>query len=140
MSLFPETDCLYFSSLSSFHRELDHNFSGVLSRKRYFNLICFKMATNSLDQGPEQILSADSFININIDGSVKLRMDDSTDLGQSKPISVPGLLQKAAEIVPNVDALAVKREEKWIKWTYKEYLQGNDEVRYFRLFINCILF
>ena len=41
------------------------------------------------------------------------------------PISVPSLLEKAAKEAPEILALSVKRDEKWIKWTYKEYLQGN---------------
>ena len=42
------------------------------------------------------------------------------------PISVPSLLEKAAKEAPEILALSVKRDEKWIKWTYKEYLQGKN--------------
>ena len=75
-------------------------------------------------EGPEQLLDAQSFISTKIDGCVKFRTEENDELASKKPMSVPGLLEKAAQEAPDVVALAVKREEKWIKWTYKEYLQG----------------
>lgn len=76
-------------------------------------------------QGPDQILDADSYSTTKADGCIKLRMDVSdNDLSQLEPISVPGLLQKAAKESPDVTALTVKRDDQWIKWTYKEYLDG----------------
>lgn len=72
------------------------------------------------DQGPDQILDTESYISTSTDGCVKLRLQDSPEV---LPISVPSLLEKAAKEAPEVLALAVKREDKWIKWTYKEYLQ-----------------
>jgi len=72
------------------------------------------------DQGPDQILDTESYISTSTDGCVKLRLQDSPEI---LPISVPSLLEKAAKEAPEILALAVKREDKWIKWTYKEYLQ-----------------
>ena len=69
----------------------------------------------------DQILDTESYISTSIDGCVKLRLQDSPEI---LPISVPSLLEKAAKEAPEVLALSVKREDKWIKWTYKEYLQG----------------
>ena len=76
------------------------------------------------DQGPDQILDTESYISTSIDGCVKLRLQDSPEI---LPISVPSLLEKAAKEAPEVLALSVKREDKWIKWTYKEYLQGKEQ-------------
>ena len=76
------------------------------------------------DQGPDQILDTESYISTSTDGCVKLRLQDSPEI---LPISVPSLLEKAAKEAPEILALAVKREDKWIKWTYKEYLQGKKQ-------------
>ena len=46
------------------------------------------------------------------------------EYGSISSESVPGILIKAANEVPDVIALSVKRDEKWINWTYQEYLQG----------------
>ena len=73
--------------------------------------------------GPDQVLSSDHFTTTDIDGVVKLRLGED-EVGGLQPISVPGLLIKAADVAPDVTALAVKRDDKWVKWTYKEYLQG----------------
>jgi len=76
------------------------------------------------DQGPDQILDAESYISTLADGCVKLRSTaDSLTEDEVVPISVPSLLEKAAKEAPEILALSVKRDEKWIKWTYKEYLQ-----------------
>ena len=91
-------------------------YSSFLPTKIPFNMIS--------DQGPDQILDTESYISTSIDGCVKLRLQDSPEI---LPISVPSLLEKAAKEAPEVLALSVKREDKWIKWTYKEYLQGKKQ-------------
>ena len=80
---------------------------------------------NSDLAGPGQILEAESFLTTKKNGCVKLRVDKEDEVAGWNPISVPCLLEKAAKEAPDVVALAVKRDEKWVKWTYKEYLQGN---------------
>jgi len=78
------------------------------------------------DQGPDQIVDAESYISTSADGCVKLRSttaDSKIEQDEVVPISVPSLLEKAAKEAPEILALSVKRDEKWIKWTYKEYLQ-----------------
>ena len=92
------------------------SYSSFLPTKIPFNMIS--------DQGPDQILDTESYISTSIDGCVKLRLQDSPEI---LPISVPSLLEKAAKEAPEVLALSVKREDKWIKWTYKEYLQGKKQ-------------
>ena len=91
------------------------------------------------DQGPDQILDTESYISTSIDGCVKLRLEDSPEI---LPISVPSLLEKAAKEAPEVLALSVKREDKWIKWTYKEYLQGKEQkkiTQYLTVFSEALL-
>ena len=75
------------------------------------------------DEGPDNILEAEAYTATLADGCVKLRIDSSKE-DEVVPISVPSLLEKAVKEAPEVVALAVKRDDKWIKWTYKEYLQG----------------
>ena len=77
-------------------------------------------------QGPEQIFEADTLTTSEPDGSVLLRIEDNPDIGQLlEPISVPGLLIRAANMAPDITALAVKRDNQWMKWTYQQYLKGN---------------
>ena len=73
--------------------------------------------------GPDRVLPAEHLTTTESDGVVKLRMGED-EVGSLQPISVPGLLIKAANVAPNVIALGVKRDNKWVKWTYREYLQG----------------
>ena len=77
-------------------------------------------ATMISDQGPDQIFDCDQSTTTKAEGCVKI----DNDIADFKPESVPSLLQKAATEAPEIVALAVKRDDKWIKWTYKEYLQG----------------
>ena len=78
----------------------------------------------SNQEGPEQILDShgESFITTKADGCVKLDIIKDHNFAGMDPVSVPGLLAKAAEDAPDVVALAVKRDDQWTKWTYKEYL------------------
>ena len=73
-------------------------------------------------EGPNQVLESESFTTTKADGAVKLRTEND-DLNIT-PESIPGMLMKAAEDVPDVIALSVKRDDKWVNWTYQEYLQG----------------
>lgn len=75
-------------------------------------------------EGPNQVLESESFTTTKADGAVKLRTEND-DLNIT-PESIPGMLMKAAEDVPDVIALSVKRDEKWVNWTYQEYLQGTN--------------
>ena len=77
------------------------------------------------DQGPEQVLEShgDSIITTKADGCVKLDVNQDHEVAGWEAISVPGLLSKAVQAAPDVPALAVKRQDQWVKWTYKEYLQ-----------------
>ncbi|XP_054836873.1 long-chain-fatty-acid--CoA ligase ACSBG2 isoform X2 [Eublepharis macularius] len=54
------------------------------------------------------------------DGEVKLRMDDS-GIGCEPPIRIHELLQQAVQKYGDLNALAMKKEGKWTKLTFKEY-------------------
>ena len=73
--------------------------------------------------GPDQILESEEYITTKADGAVKIRFTED-EYGKMSADSVPGTLMKAAEEVPDIVALSVKRENKWVNWTYKEYLEG----------------
>ena len=72
--------------------------------------------------GPDQVFEASSYVTSNIDGAVKLRLDDNTEA--LSPMSLPSMLIDAAEKSPNQVALGVKRDGEWKKWTYSDYLKG----------------
>ena len=72
--------------------------------------------------GPDQIFEASSYVTAEIDGAVKLRLDENTEA--ITPISLPSMLVEAAEKSPNHVALGVKRDGEWKKWTYSDYLKG----------------
>ena len=73
--------------------------------------------------GPDQILESEEYVTTKADGAVKIRFTED-EYGKMSADSVPGTLMKAAEEVPDIVALSVKRENKWVNWTYKEYLEG----------------
>ena len=75
-------------------------------------------------EGPDQIFDASCFVTSDIDGKVKLRLDEST--AEYPPMSLPSMLREAAEKSPNQVALGVKRDGDWVKWTYSDYLKGID--------------
>ena len=77
------------------------------------------------DQGPGQVLDSHegSIISTKVNGCVKLDINTDHEVAGWDPISIPCMLNKAVKEAPDVTALAVKRQDQWIKWTYKEYLQ-----------------
>lgn len=72
------------------------------------------------EDGPDQILPSEVFSTWELNQPVKLRVN-SNPPDNLPPISVPQLLNVAVSIGGNLDALAVKREGSWVKWTYHEY-------------------
>ena len=75
-------------------------------------------------EGPDQIFDASSFVTSDIDGKVRLRLDESTK--DYSPMSLPSMLIDAANKSPNQVALGVKRDGDWVKWTYSDYLKGKN--------------
>ena len=73
-------------------------------------------------EGPDQIFDASSYVTSDINGKVKLRLDENTN--EYPPMSLPSMLTKAAEESPDQIALGVKRDGDWVKWTYSDYLKG----------------
>ena len=79
------------------------------------------------NSGPDQIFNASSYVTSDIDGAVKLRIEDDTAAeNEYAPMSLPSMLIDAVEKSPNQVALGVKRDDKWVKWTYAEYLKGKN--------------
>merc|ERR1719318_1791205 len=72
--------------------------------------------------GPDRILPANSLSTTWPDGTVEIRFSDRHPLCQAKPISVWTMLNNTVERCPNNIALAVKRNDKWVTWTYTQYL------------------
>jgi long-chain-fatty-acid--CoA ligase ACSBG len=79
------------------------------------------------------VLPANSLTATYPDGTVELRSASSTTtttslrMGgkdpscQEKPVSVWTMMNETADRVPDGIALAVKRNDVWVKWTYREY-------------------
>jgi len=72
-------------------------------------------------EGPDQIFDASAYVTSDINGKVKLRLDENTN--EYPPMSLPSMLTKAAEESPDQIALGVKRDGDWVKWTYSDYLK-----------------
>merc|ERR1711971_1046287 len=73
--------------------------------------------------GPDRILPANSLSTTWPDGAVEIRFSDKHPLCQEKPISVWTMLNNTVKRNPNGLAMAVKRNDEWVKWTYAEYLE-----------------
>ena len=74
-------------------------------------------------KGPDQILEAESFVSSSRFSCVKLRVLSGVTPDSNKPVSVPTLLQEAAAKKESHPALTVKREGKWVQWSYGQYLK-----------------
>ena len=74
-------------------------------------------------EGPDQILPAASLTMTDPEGAVKFRNEET--LREAPPMSVPTMLKATADKYPDKTALAVKRSDEWVKWTYK---QGSDSI------------
>lgn len=97
------------SGLAHLMSALHQNAAAVVNSKTQLN-------------GPDQILPAEDYTTSKRNGCVKLRKEEH-GLGSEEPISVPTLLQDAAEAYPEVVALRVKRDGEWSTWTYERYLR-----------------
>jgi len=71
--------------------------------------------------GPDRILPANSLTSTYPDGRVEIRFSDQDPRCQNKPISVWTMLSNTANRVPDNVALAVKRNDEWVKWSYRQY-------------------
>lgn len=74
-----------------------------------------------LNKGPDQIFPSDVYTTTQAMGAVKLKIDER-GMGSIPPLSVPTLLQRTVSRHMDHPALCVKRDGKWLKWTYKQYL------------------
>ena len=60
---------------------------------------------------------------VQANGAVKLALG-STESTSRTPMTVVQGLQRAVRLAPNRTALAVKRNDEWVKWTYTEYYEA----------------
>ena len=84
--------------------------------------------------GPDQILPATSLTMTDPEGAVKFRHEET--LREKPPMSVPTMLKMTADKCPDRTALAVKRSNEWVKWTYK---QGNNSIVLSNIMLNFML-
>ncbi len=68
--------------------------------------------------GPDRIIPCNNYTTVDADGCVKLRIDPKDNL---EPIAFPTHIKKCCQEGGDRVALAVKREGKWVKWTYNQY-------------------
>jgi len=74
--------------------------------------------------GPDQVFPATSIWTTLPDGTVKIREQNGATSGSEfEPMSVWTMMNNTVKRVPHRVGLAVKRDGKWIKWTYTQYLQ-----------------
>ena len=74
--------------------------------------------------GPDRVLPANSFTSTYPDGRVEIRYSDRDPRCAEKPISVWTMLNNTADRVPDQIALAVKRNDVWVNWTYRYFFLG----------------
>ncbi|XP_046857270.1 long-chain-fatty-acid--CoA ligase ACSBG2-like [Xenia sp. Carnegie-2017] len=78
---------------------------------------------NSLAEDMDSKLApAENFWSVSPNGAVKLRIG-ATKYDSDEPITVHELFKRTVEKSGIAFALAVKRDGKWEKWTYKRYMQ-----------------
>ena len=79
--------------------------------------------TQESSSGPDRILPADDYVSTAKDGCVKLRITKEWPANRP-PVSVPTAVKKQCESAGDITALAVKRNGKWVKWSYKMYYEA----------------
>ncbi len=72
--------------------------------------------------GPDEIMPAKDYFSSRLDEPVKLRIKD-TNSTEYKPLSVYTIFEQTVNKRPNHPALCYKQQDKWLKFTYKEYFE-----------------
>ena len=85
-------------------------------------------ATSNPSHGPDRVLPANSFTSTRPEVPVKLRLG-SHPSSEWPPKSVWKMLQETVARAPHQIALTVKREGRWVSWTYAEYEVGGERNR-----------
>lgn len=75
------------------------------------------------DEGIVKPAPAESPWTVQANGVVKLLLG-STESTSRTPMTVVQGLQRAVRLAPTRTALAVKRNNEWVKWTYTEYYEA----------------
>jgi len=73
-------------------------------------------------EGPDRIIPAESWTTSERDGAVKLRLEQGEKV-YFEPVSVPTYFKRIVDANGSRAALGVKRDGKWVKWNYAEYMR-----------------
>ena len=80
------------------------------------------LSSEDVDQGPDRVLPAENLSTSEIDGCVQIRKTKEWPANRD-PMSLPTFFRKQCESGGSHPALAVKRNDEWVKWNYNEYLE-----------------
>ena len=103
---------------SSLEKTLQKNGNSIEERKDGHTNGDAKSALG--DDGIVKLAPAESSWTVQANGAVKLLLG-STESTSRTPMTVVQSLQRAVKLAPTRTALAVKRNNEWVKWTYTEY-------------------
>ncbi len=76
--------------------------------------------TMSDEVGPDRVIPCENLTTWERDGSVRLRLEEDSEFNPA-PVSVPTYFKRIVDKNGRREAMAVKRDGKWIKWNYGEY-------------------
>ena len=107
---------------SSLEKTLQPNGNGIEERKDDHPNGDAK-STLGDDEGIVKPAPSESSWTVQANGVVKLLLG-STESTSRTPMTVVQGLQRAVKLAPNRTALAVKRNNEWVKWTYTEYYEA----------------
>ena len=74
-----------------------------------------------MENGPDQIIPAETITTTLPDGCVKIRDYEEGNENQLQPLSVISMMRQTVETHGDQIALRVKRDETWHEWTYQDY-------------------
>lgn len=78
--------------------------------------------SNAIQQfASSPVKEVENFVTTKSDGAVKLRINESTS--HIQPRTVISLLQQMTSLYGDRSAFRVKRNDKWLRWTYNDYLR-----------------
>ena len=84
------------------------------------------------EKGPDRIIPTEDLTTSKKDGCVRIRKTKEWPANR-ETISLPTIVKKQCQSAGSLPALAVKRDGKWVKWTYTDYY--NDIVTTAKAFI-----
>ena len=72
--------------------------------------------------GPDRIIPTEDLTTTAKDGCVRIRKTSEWP-GNRDTVSIPTIFNKKCLSAGNSTALGIKRDGKWVKWTYLDYLR-----------------